>query len=682
MQTRVPRTAARRPRPSAPRSWPILEILEDRVVPAGTSIFHQTNLDSDLPGMGVIPPDPDLVNPWGIALSGGSPFWISDNQTGLATLYSDAAGNGDGKFTKLGLRVTIPDGFPTGQIANTTASDFRIDPKNPTSAKSAFIFDSESGDILAWAGGNVATVEYTDPVGSVYKGLTFGSVTTNGTTANYIYAANFRSGNVDVFDTHFKLTQLAGSFSDPSLPSGFAPFNVQNLGGKIYVTFAQQDEFKHDEVDGPGLGYVDVFTTSGILLQRLARGGTLNAPWGLELAPAGFGKFGGDVLVGNFGDGTVNAFDPNTNTFKGQLRDETGQVISIDGLWGLSFGNGAAGGDKTTLYFTAGLNGENDGLLGKLTPVNVNIIATTDNLNGRPEITVFGAATHQIKATIQPFDPSFHGDVHVAVGDVNGDGIPDIIAATGAGGHTVRVFDGLTDQPMPGLLGNLPVFFGNAGLNVAAGDINGDGHADIIVAPDSGFAPLILTYSGATGLPLSLIFSGSFTNLGGVRLASADVNGDGFDDIIAADGGNGPHSSPTVRVFSGKTGALLFTLPGGDGNFHGALYVAASDVNNDGMADIILSQGPGGDGMVRIFSGAGTHAALGSFQAAARTSPDGVRVAALDATGNGKILILTVAGKGSTTVTLWDPTTLLSVGTFQGADAAFTGGLGLAGGLY
>jgi uncharacterized protein (TIGR03118 family) len=652
-------------------------------VPAGTSIFHQTNLVSDLPGVGQLnPPDGNLLNPWGIAFSPGSPFWVSDNNANVATLYSDPSGFNDAKFAKLGLTVQIPDGNPTGQVNNSTASDFRIDPTNPKSAKTSFIFDSEAGDIVAWAGGTVATAEYTNPDGAVYKGLALGSVTTNGVTANYLYATNFRSGAIDVFDTHFQLTHLDGSFTDPNLPAGYAPFDIANIGGKLYVTFALQNDAKHDDVKGPGHGFVDVFSTDGILLQRLASGGVLNSPWGLAVAPAGFGKFGGDLLVGNFGDGRISAFDPVSGTFKGQLRDEAGQPIAIDGLWGLAFGNGASAGDKNSLYFSSGPNDETDGVFGSLKPVNVNVIATTDNLNGRPEITVFDAATHNVKFTLQPFDNSFHGEVHVAVGDVNGDGIPDIIAATGAGGHSVRVFDGLTAQPLPGLLGNLPTFFGNGGLNVAAGDINGDGHADIIVAPDSGFAPFILTYSGATGLPLSLIQSGAFTNFGGLRLAAADVNGDGFDDIIAADGNNGPNSTPTVRVFSGKNNALLFTLPGGGGTFHGGLFVAASDVNGDGKADIILSQGPGGDDMVRIFSGAGTHGLLGSFQAASPSSPDGVRVAALDATGTGKILILTAPGKGSTTVTLWDPTTLTAVGSFQGADPAFTGGIFVGGGLY
>ena len=214
-------------------------------------------------------------------------------------------------------------------------------------------------------------------LGAVYKGLALGS--SGG--KNYLYAANFSAGRVDVFDANFVPVALAGTFTDPNLPAGFAPFNVQNVGGKLYVTYAVQDAAKHDDVSGPGNGYVNVFDTSGQLLQRFASQGPLNSPWGVVLAPAGFGGFGGALLVGNFGDGRINAFNPTTGAWLGALQDGSGKAIAIDGLWGLTFGNGTKAGDTHTLYFTAGIAGsgtvEDHGLFGSIAPsASVAVTAT------------------------------------------------------------------------------------------------------------------------------------------------------------------------------------------------------------------------------------------------------------------------------------------------------------------
>jgi len=200
---------------------------------------------------------------------------------------------------------------------------------------------------------------------AVYKGLAFGS----NASGNFLYASNFRAARIDVIDKSFAPAALAGSFSDPNIPLGFAPFDIQNLNGTLYVTYAKQDATRHDDVAGPGLGFVDAFDTSGNLLRRIASGGALNSPWGLAIAPSGFGPFHNDLLVGNFGDGTINAFDLGTLKFHGQLGDGTGHPIQNDGLWALRFGNGGAGGPTNTLFFTAGLNDEQDGLYGSIVSV-------------------------------------------------------------------------------------------------------------------------------------------------------------------------------------------------------------------------------------------------------------------------------------------------------------------------
>lgn len=317
--------------------------------------YTQTNLVSDLPGVAANQ-DPDLVNPWGIVAGPSTPFWINDNGTGLSTLY-----NGSG--TKLGLVVTVPPpagspgpSAPTGIVFN-SGSNF---------GGSHFIFSTENGTISAWTSGTNAALEVTSPAGSVYKGLASGS---NG-AGKLLYAANFGLGRVDVFDSNFHPTTVSGGFQDNTLPAGYAPFNIQSIDGKLYVTYALQDAAKHDDVAGPGNGFVDVFDMNGKLLQRFASQGALDSPWGLALAPSGFGSLSGDLLIGNFGDGIIDAYDPNSGNFVATLDTTNGTPLVIDGLWGLSFGNGAQGQGLDTLYFTAGIPGpdqiEDHGLFGSI----------------------------------------------------------------------------------------------------------------------------------------------------------------------------------------------------------------------------------------------------------------------------------------------------------------------------
>ena len=329
--------------------------------------YLQTNLVSDLPGMAAHT-DSNLVNPWGIASSPTSFFWVADNHAGVSTLY-------DSDGTPQSLVVTVPpapggtEGSPTGIVFNGT-SDFEVSAGSPA----LFIFATEDGTISGWAAssGTTAVIKADNSAaGTVYKGLAIG----NNGTANFLYATDFHGNAVNVFNTTYGPTTLAGTFSDPTIPMGYAPFNIQNIAGStatgiLYVTYALQDADMHDDVPGPGHGYINKFDLNGNLLGRFASQGTLNSPWGMALAPDEFGEFGGALLVGNFGDGRINAFDPVTGDFLGQLSDSSGNPITIHGLWGLRFGNGGNGGDPNTLYFAAGIPGpgavEDHGLFGSI----------------------------------------------------------------------------------------------------------------------------------------------------------------------------------------------------------------------------------------------------------------------------------------------------------------------------
>jgi len=302
--------------------------------------------------------DPLLVNSWGIAFNPQGFVWVANAGTSTSTLY-------DGNGVPQSLIVDIPPGSagsasPTGIVFN-GSSDFVVS-QGGASGASAFIFVGEAGTVSGWSPSvNLnAAVKVADrgAAGAIYKGLTL-----SGGGGNFLYATDFHNGTVDVFDASFNLVTAPGGFVDPNLPAGYAPFGIRDIGGDLYVTYAVRDSTTGDEVASAGLGIVDVFDTNGNLLRRLAGpGGALNAPWGLALVPAGFGAFEGDLLVGNFGDGTINAFDPATGTFLGTLRDAHGNPFVNDGLWGLQFGNGGAGGLPNVLYLTAGINDERDGL--------------------------------------------------------------------------------------------------------------------------------------------------------------------------------------------------------------------------------------------------------------------------------------------------------------------------------
>jgi uncharacterized protein (TIGR03118 family) len=301
--------------------------------------------------------DSGAKNSWGISFAGTSPFWVSANGSGVSNLYS--VNPTSGTVAKVGLIVTIPgDGSVTGQLSNSNSAAFNGD---------RFLFVSEDGTISGWrnALGTTAEVLAVASTANVYKGTA--AATISGST--YLYAANFRAGTIDVLKGTAGAPDLAGNFIDPSIPAGFAPFNIQNLGGTLYVTYAQQDATKHDDVAGAGLGFVDAFNTQGTLLTRVGTQGNLNSPWGLAIAPSSFGPFAGDLLVGNFGDGRINAYNLGTNSFVDQLSGVGGQPLSIDGLWGLTIGNDGSAGSSQRIYFSAGPNGEANGLFGVIAPV-------------------------------------------------------------------------------------------------------------------------------------------------------------------------------------------------------------------------------------------------------------------------------------------------------------------------
>jgi uncharacterized protein (TIGR03118 family) len=332
--------------------------------------FVQTNLVSD----GFIPAptiDRNLINPWGIARSATSPFWVSDNGMGVTTVYTGAGakvmvGGLDAIAIAAPPDQTSP-ATPTGDVFNIAGSGFNITSGDHT-ASSLFIFATEDGTISGWnpsvdvASSVLAVDNSQGGTGAVYKGLAIAQ-TDHGTL---LYAANFRNGTVDVFNDDFKQVK---SFTDHHLPAGFAPFNVQVLDGHLFVTFALQDDTKHDDVAGAGNGFVDEFDLNGHLLHRVASGGALNSPWGLAIAPPGFGEFANDLLVGNFGDGTINVFNPKTDHFLGKLEDASGAPIKIGDLWALVPGTGNAGSDPNKIYFTAGVQDEAHGLFGSLAAI-------------------------------------------------------------------------------------------------------------------------------------------------------------------------------------------------------------------------------------------------------------------------------------------------------------------------
>lgn len=326
--------------------------------PALATRFAVTNLVSDgsVPALST---DANLVNPWGLAASPTGPFWVSNNGTGTSTLYNTSG-------AKLGLTVSLPEpANPTGIVFNGQAGQFNITAGGKTGS-SVFLFATEGGMIDGWAPSVAATQAVrafngsSMGLGAVYKGL---ATATHGGNA-YLYATDFRNGLIEQFDGSFNLVR---SFTDPSVLAGYAPFGAQVINNQLFVTYALQDGDKEDDVAGAGNGYVDIFDLDGAFVRRLVdQDGQLNSPWGMAIAPSSFGSFAGDLLVGNFGDGTISGFDLATGTFDGRLLDTSGNPLVLGNLWGLLRGNGGNGGDADKIYFTAAVENEAHGLFGSI----------------------------------------------------------------------------------------------------------------------------------------------------------------------------------------------------------------------------------------------------------------------------------------------------------------------------
>jgi uncharacterized protein (TIGR03118 family) len=381
------------------RAGILASILASSVMAADNYLVH--NLVSDLPGMADLV-DPNLVDPWGVAFSGSSPFWVGNNGTGTSTLYTTAG-------TAVALVVSIPGpgmstspGDVSGVVFNSASPSFVI---SSTTKAASFIFCTEDGTIIGWnssvpKGTQAQIMVDNSASGAVYKGCALGTVT----SGPMLYAANFNAGTIDVWDGNLNPVKNAGAFANSAIPAGFAPFNIQNFGGTLYVTYALQDAMKHDDVAGVGNGYVATFDTTGKLLTNLISTGTLNSPWGMAMAPATFGDFSGALLVANFGDGLVHAFNATTGALMGTLADTNSNPIAIPGMWSINFGNGGNGGDKSTLYFTAGIGGpngeplESHGLFGSIQPAPS--FQTSGVLNGASFLTT-GAIAPNTFVTIK-----------------------------------------------------------------------------------------------------------------------------------------------------------------------------------------------------------------------------------------------------------------------------------------
>jgi uncharacterized protein (TIGR03118 family) len=430
--------------------------------------YTQTNLISD-GSVKAQQTDPQLINPWGVAIGQQTPFWINTAGTGLSEVY-DAGANKQ-------FAVSIPaaagpgkTGSPTGIVFNPSATDFAL----PHGTAALFIFDSLDGTISAWN----TTVTGAQPIvdnsasGAVYTGLAI----VNNSTGNFLLAANLAGSKIDVFDSAFHSATLSGSFADPSLPAGFAPFNVQVINNQVFVMYAQLNP-----AGGPpmsGTGYISVFDNNGNFVARAISGGNLNAPWGLALAPASFGAFGGDLLVGNFGDGTISAYDPTSYSLKGKLQSSTGTPIQNDALWQILFGTNGTG-DPNTLYFSAGVNGEKGGLFGAITAVTPPPAGDfTINL-AQSALTVMQGASSTVQLNVMPSN-----------------GFASAVTFTVSGLPT-----GATFQFSPSSITPAPGASASTTLTITAGTSSGPPPPNPYIASRPNRAPLTSTMAAGVILP-------------------------------------------------------------------------------------------------------------------------------------------------------------------------------------
>ncbi|HML16075.1 MAG TPA: TIGR03118 family protein [Bryobacteraceae bacterium] len=496
------------------------------------NVYVQENLVSDIAGMAVTT-DPNLVNPWGMAQTATSPFWVSNHDKGNTTIYNGAG-------TPSTTVVTIPSaggtgtGAPTGQITGNGAN-WTLPAPNGKAA--SFIFATQDGTISAWngsAGTTAVIVVNNSSAGAIYTGIA-----SNPTGTPMIYAADFASGNIDVFDESFNPTTASGGFKDPNLPSGYAPYNIWNLGGKLYVTYAKvSTTTKGNSVTGAGLGYVDVFDTNGNLLQRVVSGGALNAPWGVAIAPANWGAFGGALLVGNFGDGKINAFNLSTGAMLGTLQNGSGNAIVNQGLWALEFGNGKTA-DTNTLYITANISP--------------------------------GGVSHGLFAAIAP--PS------QVTGILNAASLSGSAVAPGE----IVVLNGFTIGPIPLASSTIPST-GSLGTSITTGggtSVTFNGTAAPILYASASATSVIVPYevAGSTTASVVVTYNGAATSAFSVNIAATapglfTLNESGSGEVVAinSDGTVNGTSNPAARgtpVLLYATGEGQTDPPGTDGTVIG-----------------------------------------------------------------------------------------------------------------
>ncbi|HUA83807.1 MAG TPA: TIGR03118 family protein [Bryobacteraceae bacterium] len=492
------------------------------------NVYVQENLVSDIPGMAVTT-DPNLVNPWGMSQTATSPFWVSNHDKGNTTIYNGAG-------TPSTTVVTIPPaagtgtGTPTGQITGNGAN-WTLPAPNGKAA--SFIFATEDGAIAAWngsAGTTAVIVVNNSNAGAIYTGI---ASNPSGTPA--IYAANFGSGNIDVFDENFNPTTASGGFKDPNLPSGYAPYNIWNLSGKLYVAYAQPSTTsKGNSVAGAGLGYVDVFDTNGNLLQRVVSGGALNAPWGVAIAPANWGAFGGALLVGNFGDGKINAFNVSTGAMLGTLQNASGNPIVNQGLWAIEFGNGKTA-DTNTLYLAANISP--------------------------------GGVSHGLFAAIAP--PS------QVTGILNAASLSGTAVAPGE----IVVLNGFTIGPIPLVSATIPST-GSLGTSIASGggtSVTFNGTAAPILYASASATSVIVPYevAGSTTASVVVTYKGAAAAAFSVNVAATapglfTLNESGSGELVAvnSDGSLNGTANPAARgtpVLLYATGEGQTDPPGTDG---------------------------------------------------------------------------------------------------------------------
>ncbi len=439
----------------------------DKFTPAVPSIppgsaYRQTNLISDIPGMSPLL-DPLLVNPWGISMTASSPFWVANNGTSTTQLIRGDVSGAPVVLNASMPTVNIPGGLPTGTVANPSATDFALPGACASPpCRALFLFASITGNITGWnpnapAAGSTTAINAVSNPGHVYTGL---AVANNG-AGNFLYAVDFANGTIDVYNNAFALQPSASfPFADPTIPTAagntYHPYNIQALGGSLYVTYAKVDPITGRDQEGVGNGFVRKFNTNGVRdLTFGINNGALNSPWGVAIAPPSFGIFGGALLVGNFGDGnpSIHAYNPTTGAFLGTLQDESGNGIVIDELWALAFGNGGAGGDVNTLYFTAGTGEEEHGLFGKLNPTTATATSliqfATDSFafnenSGHIDISIIRAGDASGTATVNfdTFDQSQPG--HASQKSDYEISLSKVTFAPGETSKTVRIL--LTDD--------------------------------------------------------------------------------------------------------------------------------------------------------------------------------------------------------------------------------------------